>query len=202
MAEKKGASYASFGSQWVESKYVEIRKYLDDNPLDQLVDRTDLRATPNGGSTTVVVSSKEVQVKSIRDSTKDLSELIEVMGKMREKDAIDLNIDEDKGAAYYVEDELNHLEYMISQIKQYIDDNPIDKLVDRKLTRMSSKGNQYEVSAATKEQQMTCIRQTIKDVIVLENFFNSIQKTDKVKTKLRGSSKMNLLMERHLNKNK
>jgi len=198
MAVKKVNSYGNFDLYWLETKVTELRKYVDDNPIDDLTDRTDLRQMPNGGTLNVVVASVETQIKSIRDSLKDFTEMVEVIGKKRERDAIENNIDQGNGCGFYITDELGWLEYQVANLKQYVDKNPQNKLVDRKVQRISGRGHTYEIQAATIEAQITSIRQTLKDIVILENHFNMLQKVEDTRKKLRGKSTMNLLMQNQL----
>lgn len=196
MAQKKNNGYMNFDLGWLEDKAVELRSYVDDNPLDELKDRTDLRQTQAGGLVTVVVASVEKQIKSIRETLKDYAQIIEAVGKLREKEAEEMGI----GSAFpqqssYIEIELGWLELQVQQLQAYIDNNPVDKLVDRKVQKTNSRGNTYDVNAATIEDQIRCIRETLKDNILLVEAINKLYKKEKDRRNLRGGSKPNLLME-------
>lgn len=196
MAQKKNNGYLNFNLGWLEDKAIELRSYVDDNPLDELKDRTDLRQTQAGGLVTVVVASVEKQIKSIRETLKDYAQLIEAIGKLREREAEDMGIgDAFPQQSSYIEIELGWLEVQVQQLQGYIDKNPVDKLVDRKVQKTNSRGNTYDVNAATIEDQIRCIRETLKDNILLAEAINKLYKKEKDRRNLRGGSKMNLLME-------
>ncbi len=196
MAAKKNNGYLNFNLGWLESKAVELRTYVDDHPIETLRDRTDLRQTQNGGMVTVVVASVEKQVRSIRETLKDHAQITEAIGKLREKEAEEMGI----GSAFpqqssYIEIELGWLELQVQQLQAYIDHNPVDKLKDRKVQKTNSRGNSYDVNAATIEDQIRSIRETLKDNILLVEAINKLYKKEKDRRNLRGGSRPNLLME-------
>jgi hypothetical protein len=196
MAAKKNNGYLNFNLGWLEEKAIELRTYVDNNPIAELEDRSDLRQTMNGGIVTIVVATIEKQIKSIRETLKDYAQIIEAVGKLREKEAEELGI----GSAFpnqssYIEIELGWLEVQAQQLQAYIDDNPVNKLSDRKVQKTNSRGNTYDISAATIEDQIRCIRETLKHNILLVESINKLYKKEKDRKNLRGGSKPNLLME-------
>lgn len=75
MAVKRN-NYVNTELEWAEEQLATWRKYVDDNPLDQLEDR------PAGK----MVISIEAQGKFIQETMKNYLSLLEVVDKLREKE--------------------------------------------------------------------------------------------------------------------
>lgn len=82
MATKKKplAEYASYDLMFLERKLEEMQKYVDKNPIDQIIDRY------NNVRTGEVVQTIEGQVKSITDITIKIGQLTEMVARMRRDD--------------------------------------------------------------------------------------------------------------------
>jgi len=63
-----------------------MKNYVDNNPFDQMRDRVQMKTTKTGVMP-IVVASIEQQIKSIRDTLKDVLTLLPELNKMREEDA-------------------------------------------------------------------------------------------------------------------
>jgi len=87
MAAKKVNSYITSDLDWAEEQLKKWRNYIDINPIDQLTDRMDYKETKNGGMMRTVVASIEQQIKSVQDTMKNYLLLLEVIDKLREKEA-------------------------------------------------------------------------------------------------------------------
>ena len=87
MATKKAQSYISAELDWAEEKLSEWKEYVDKNPLHSLKDRVEWKPTSKGGSIPMVIASIEQHIKSIRDTMKEYLALLDVVDKLREKEA-------------------------------------------------------------------------------------------------------------------
>jgi len=83
---KKQNSYISTELEWAESQLATQRAYVDDNPLNELKDRIELKPTAKGGVIPMVIASIEQQGKFIQDTMKNYLALLEVVDKLREKE--------------------------------------------------------------------------------------------------------------------
>jgi|SRR6476620_356392 len=83
---KKQNSYISTELEWAESQLKTWRSYVDDNPLNELKDRIELKPTAKGGVIPMVIASIEQQGKFIQDTMKNYLALLEVVDKLREKE--------------------------------------------------------------------------------------------------------------------
>lgn len=76
MATKKNNSYIEMELEWLEKKAEEIRQYCN-QPIHKITDRKD------GDK---VISKKEEQIKSIRETLKDYILIVEAIDRLREKE--------------------------------------------------------------------------------------------------------------------
>lgn len=82
MATKK-QTYINTELDWAEERLAEWRMYVDANPLNELKDRIEYRATKTG-MMPMVVASIEAQGKFIQETMKNYLSLLEVVNKLRE----------------------------------------------------------------------------------------------------------------------
>ena len=71
--------------QWYEAKINEIILYVESFDLTKLEDRIAYKETKGGGVLPIVISKKEDQVKSIRDTMKDLLPMLDALDNLRNK---------------------------------------------------------------------------------------------------------------------
>lgn len=83
---KKTNTYISFELDWLESKAEELKTYVDNNPLAELKDRIHWRET-RSGQMPMLTASIEAQIKSLTQALKDYAQILEVVDKLREKEA-------------------------------------------------------------------------------------------------------------------
>lgn len=83
----KQVPYISAELEWAETKLKEWREYVDTNPIASLKDRIEWKPTSKGGSIPMVIASKEAQIKSLRDTMKEYLALLEVVDKLRQREA-------------------------------------------------------------------------------------------------------------------
>ena len=83
----KQIPYISAELEWAETKLKEWREYVDTNPIASLKDRIEWKPTSKGGSIPMVIASKEAQIKSLRDTMKEYLALLEVVDRLRQREA-------------------------------------------------------------------------------------------------------------------
>lgn len=83
MAVKKN-NYIGADVDFAEIQIEKWRKYLEENPYDEVEDRKEMQMTKTGGSFYTVVQTKEAIQKSLRDTTKEYLAMIEIVNKLRE----------------------------------------------------------------------------------------------------------------------
>jgi len=87
MATSKKNSYIDFELEWLQEKAEQLKAYVDMNPFHELDDRIRLKETAKGGVIPVLAASIEAQIKSLTQALKDYAQIIEVIDKLREKEA-------------------------------------------------------------------------------------------------------------------
>mgnify|MGYP001581467610 CR=1 FL=1 len=85
MATKKN-NYVSVELEFAERQLEEWRKYMEDNPINEIKDRWGKKEMPKGGHTMVVTSTAENQIKCVQDTLAKYLQLLEVVDKLREKE--------------------------------------------------------------------------------------------------------------------
>ena len=83
---KKTNSYISAELEFAELQLKGWRKYMEDNPIDQIEDRWGKKEMLRGGHTMVVTSTREAQIKCVQDTMAKYLQLLEVVDKLREKE--------------------------------------------------------------------------------------------------------------------
>lgn len=63
----------------------------------------------------------------------------------------------------YIDFELSWLEQKAKELKQYIDDRPLERLKDRDFLKQTAKGGVVHMIAATVEQQRADLGKALKD---------------------------------------
>lgn len=79
-------TYINTELKWAEVQLKSWKAYVDDHPLHTLVDRLAWRETKTG-SMPMVIASIEAQGKFIQETMKNYLALLEVVDKLREKEA-------------------------------------------------------------------------------------------------------------------
>ena len=80
-------TYVNTELKWAEQQLKSWRAYVDANPMETLVDRINYKETKAGGVIPMVIASKEAQGKFIQETMKNYLALLEVVDKIREKEA-------------------------------------------------------------------------------------------------------------------
>lgn len=83
---KKQNNYISAELEWSEKQLKTWKAYVDNNPLNELKDRIELKPTSRGGTIPMVIASIEQQGKFIQETMKNYLSLLEVVDKLREKE--------------------------------------------------------------------------------------------------------------------
>jgi len=71
---------------FLEEQVSQLKRYIEDNPLDNIADRISFKETKGGGMIPMVVSTKEAQRKDLALALKDYAQLLEVVNKLRESE--------------------------------------------------------------------------------------------------------------------
>lgn len=96
----KSNTYSNIGEEldWLEEKLKEVKRYIEANPFDEVRDRD--RVTKRTYDTKgemideqyMLVATIEVQHKSLLASMKECASLLEVIDKLREKEASKMQV--------------------------------------------------------------------------------------------------------------
>lgn len=87
MAQKKTTTI-DIDLDWGEERLESLKKYIEDNPIEQLKDRIEWKPTAKGGTMPMVIASIEAQVTSIRNTFKDYFALLETIKRLRDQEEI------------------------------------------------------------------------------------------------------------------
>lgn len=91
MAQNKQL-YIEMELQWAENQLATWRQYIDENPINEMADRVQMKVTKTGGAIPLVVSTIENQIKSVRETMKEYLALLKEVNKMREEEEKRLEI--------------------------------------------------------------------------------------------------------------
>lgn len=80
-------TYVNTELDWAEQQLASWKAYVDANPLHLLKDRIEWKPTAKGGTIPMVIASIEAQGKFLQDTMKNYLALLEVVDKLREKEA-------------------------------------------------------------------------------------------------------------------
>lgn len=105
-----------------------------------------------------------------------------------------------KRGKLFIEDELEYLETRLEELKQYIDENPYNKVADRFAWKETKSGGAIPIVISTKEVQRKDITQALKDYVELLNAVNTLRSIEENKVKVRGGQELSGKAERWLNK--
>ena len=83
MATTKKNVYIEAELAFAEEQLASWRAYIENNPVDTLVDRVQMKTTKAGGVMPMVVASIESQGKFIQDTLSKYLQLLEVIAKLR-----------------------------------------------------------------------------------------------------------------------
>ncbi len=88
MAAKKN-SYIGMDIEFAETQIASYRKWLEDNPYEEIADRKEVQLNKKtGGSFLTTVQTKEAIQKAHRDTTKEYLQMIEVVDRLRSIDEV------------------------------------------------------------------------------------------------------------------
>jgi hypothetical protein len=83
----------------------------------------------------------------------------------------------------YIDAELDWAEQKLNEWREYIDNNPIDKLKDRIEWKPTAKGGTMPMVVASIESQIKCIRDTMKEYLALLEQVNKMRQAEEHKKK-------------------
>lgn len=92
-----------------------------------------------------------------------------------------------KKANNYISTELDFAESQLVNWKEYIETNPIDKIVDRWGKKEMPKGGYAHVVTATAESQIKCVQDTLTRYLQLLEVVNNLREKEDAKKEARGS---------------
>jgi hypothetical protein len=86
MATKKQSIYIGEELEWLETKALDLRSYIDKNPFSTLADRITYKELKNGGVLPITSATIEQQLSALTKAMKEYAEIIRVINDMREKE--------------------------------------------------------------------------------------------------------------------
>lgn len=92
MATSKKPTFINAELEWAEEQLSSWKAYVDANPLHTLKDRIEWKPTAKGGMLPMVIASIEQQGKFIQETMKNYLALLEVVDKLREKEASKIEV--------------------------------------------------------------------------------------------------------------
>lgn len=85
----------------------------------------------------------------------------------------------------YIDFELEWLEQKAEELKNYIDDRPLDSLKDRDFLKQTAKGGVVHMIAATVEQQRADLGKALKDYTDIVSAISTLREQEEKKEELR-----------------
>ncbi len=87
----------------------------------------------------------------------------------------------------YIEAELDFAEEQLAKWKEYIDENPYNKVEDRKELMKTKTGGAYYAVVQTKEAIQKALRDTMKEYLLLLKEVNGMREAEEAKKEARGA---------------
>lgn len=101
----------------------------------------------------------------------------------------------------YIEAELEWANTRLEEWRDYIDANPFDKIIDRVEWKPTAKGGLIPMVIASKEAQIKCIRDTLKEYLLLLKSVNEMREAEEKKQEFaRGGQDIPYRMRKNANK--
>lgn len=88
MATKKikPESFIGVELEWAEEQLATWKKYVSDNPFENMEDRVVFKQTAQGGQIPIIASTIESQQKNVRDTMKDYLSLLSAVDELRQRE--------------------------------------------------------------------------------------------------------------------
>jgi hypothetical protein len=84
---KKQETYINEDLEWLESKALDLRDYVDANPFSTLKDRITYKELKNGGVLPITSATIEQQLSALTKALKEYAEIMRVVKELREQEA-------------------------------------------------------------------------------------------------------------------
>lgn len=84
---KKLETYINEDLEWLESKALDLRAYVDANPFSTLKDRITYKELKNGGVLPITSATIEQQLSALTKALKEYAEVMRVVKELREQEA-------------------------------------------------------------------------------------------------------------------
>lgn len=85
MTTKKKELLIEYELEFLETKLVELKSYIENNPFSKLKDRMGYKET-KGGSIPFCIANKEAQRKDLTQALKDYADILRTVESFREKE--------------------------------------------------------------------------------------------------------------------
>jgi hypothetical protein len=102
----------------------------------------------------------------------------------------------------YIEYELKFLEEKLVELKQYIQDNPFNKLADRMAYKETKGGGVIPICVANKEAQRKDLTQALKDYADILRTVDAMREKEEAKVEIRGNVEISSMAEGFLKNRK
>ena len=98
----------------------------------------------------------------------------------------------------YISVELDWAEEQLASWKQYVDANPLHKLVDRIEWKPTARGGTMPMVIASVEQQGKFIQETMKNYLALLEVVDKLREKEEAKVDVRGNVELGSMAEKFL----
>lgn len=92
MAAKKKELLIEYELEFLESKLLELKTYIESNPFSSLTDRMSFKESKTGGIFPICIANKEAQRKDLTQALKDYAEILRTVESMREKEEAKVDV--------------------------------------------------------------------------------------------------------------
>lgn len=98
----------------------------------------------------------------------------------------------------YINAELDWAEEQLASWKQYVDANPLHKLVDRIEWKPTARGGTMPMVIASVEQQGKFIQETMKNYLALLEVVDKLREKEEAKVDVRGNVELGSMAQKFL----
>lgn len=106
---KKKTNYIGYELEWLEKKCKQLQQWVEDKLDGGISDRIEMLESTRGNPIMKVIASEETQIKCLRDTLKELPQMLLEINRLRkiaeEEDATDSNVRGDHDVPGFMEDD-------------------------------------------------------------------------------------------------
>jgi len=119
---KKKTNYIGYELKWLEKKCKQLQKWVEDKLENGITDRIEVLESTRGNPIIKVIASEETQVKCLRDTLKELPNMLMEINRLRklaeEEDTGETNVRGNHDIPGFMEDDEEDEQQPVEPVKQ------------------------------------------------------------------------------------